>query len=34
VGGVASTPFMRPAVDEGADEVGAAVGRVLVEALE
>ena len=34
VGGIAAAPFMRPAVDEGADEVGAAVGRVLVEALE
>ena len=33
VGGVTASPFMRPAVDEGADEVGAAVGRVLVEAL-
>lgn len=34
VGGVAAEPFMRPAVDEGADEVGEAVGRVLVEALD
>jgi hypothetical protein len=33
VGGVTAAPFMRPAVDEGADEVGEAVGRVLVEAL-
>ena len=34
VGGVTASPFMRPAVDEGADDVGAAVGRVLVEALD
>ena len=34
VGGVTASPFMRPAVDEGADEVAEAVGRVLAAALE
>ena len=33
-GGVGASPFMRPAVDEGADEVAEAVGRVLAAALE
>lgn len=34
VGGVAPAPFMRPAVDEGADAVGDRVGEVIVRALD
>ena len=34
VGGMAARPFMRPAVDEGRDEVAAKIGEVLVGALE
>lgn len=34
VGGIAAAPFMRPAVDEGGDEVAEAVGAVLAAALE
>lgn len=34
VGGIAPEPFMRPAVDEGADAVGEKVGAVLREAVE
>lgn len=33
-GGVTAEPFMRPAVDEGAAEVGEAMGRVLLAAVE
>lgn len=32
--GIAPAPFMRPAVDEGADAVGEKVGEVLREAIE
>ena len=34
VGGVTAAPFMRPAVDEGADEVAAKIGEVLLAAVE
>lgn len=33
-GGIAPAPFMRPAVDEGRDEVAEAIGAVLRTALE
>lgn len=33
-GGMAAEPFMRPAVDEGAAEVGEAMGKVLLAAVE
>jgi len=33
VGGMAPEPFMRPAVDEGADAVAQRVGEVIVQAL-
>ncbi len=34
VGGIAPEPFMRPAVDEGADAVGQRVGEVIAQALD
>lgn len=34
VGGIAPEPFMRPAVDEGKDAVAAAIGEVILAALE
>lgn len=34
VGGIAPRPFMRPAVDEGRDEVAAKIGEVILGAVE
>ena len=33
-GGMAAEPFMRPAVDEGVGEIGEAMGKVLLAAVE